>query len=52
MSWRTRLSAAAVVATYGFIVIVANVRNGLLPRAYTREWVLFGGRPLDLLELR
>jgi hypothetical protein len=43
MSQRVRLSAAAAVAVYGLIVIVANFRNGLLPRAYTREWVLFGG---------
>ena len=42
MSRRARFTLAGIVAAYGVIVVVANARNGLLPRAYTREWVLFG----------
>ncbi len=43
MSRKTRLSVAAVVAAYGVIVAVVNARNGLFPRTYTQDWVLFGG---------
>lgn len=43
MSRATRTAFSAVLAAYGVLVVVANLRNGILPSAYTSEWVLFGG---------
>lgn len=42
MSRRVRLSVAGIVAAYGVVVAIVNVRNGLLPTTFTRDWVLFG----------
>lgn len=43
MTRATRTGFSAALAAYGIVVVVANLRNGILPSAYTTEWVLFGG---------
>ncbi len=43
MTRDTRTAFVAVVAAYGALMIVANIRNGVLPSDYTTDWVLFGG---------
>lgn len=43
MTRETRTPYSAVVAAYGVLVIVANLRNGFLPSSYTGDWVFFGG---------
>lgn len=44
MSREARLTVGGIVAAYGVLVIIVNVRNGLLPNTFTQDWVLFGGR--------
>lgn len=43
MTGATRTGFSAALAAYGIVVVVANLRNGILPSTYTTEWVLFGG---------
>lgn len=43
MTRDNRTAFSVVVAAYGVVMIVANVRNSVLPSDFTTEWVLFGG---------
>ncbi|CAN5266970.1 hypothetical protein BH20ACT5_BH20ACT5_13460 [soil metagenome] len=43
MTRDNRTAFSAVLAAYGVLVIVANLRNGILPTELTTDWVLFGG---------